>query len=142
MEFLKKKGEALFALIGVLAILGLVVVITLGSIIGKEIKMGNFINKLPGIFGGLLSSLNWTLYEASQNRYTKGVQTLPFFGTDPYNPLAYFNIPKIEGYGPEIATTVQGFFGVENLFQRLKLYFDYSVFKASGTVQSIKLQPK
>jgi hypothetical protein len=142
MEFLRKKGEALFAIMVVLAILGLVVVITIGSIIGKEIKMANFINKLPGIFGGTLSSLNWTLYEVGQNRYTSGEQTIPFFGTDPYNPLAYFNIPKVEGYGPEVATTVQGYFGVENPFQRLKLYFDYSIFKASGTVQSIKLQPK
>ncbi|MGC8981381.1 MAG: hypothetical protein ACP5JU_00270 [Minisyncoccia bacterium] len=145
MGFLKKKGEVLFAILVVLAILGLVIVITIGNIMGKEIKMANFINKLPGVFSGTLSSLNYSLYELSRGGYTNGTSTIPFsfFGTDPYNPIAYFNIPQVAPiYGVEVEYQKKGFFGSYNPFTQLNLNFEFSATTASGTIRSLQLQPK
>lgn len=143
MELLKKKAQTLFAIIAVLSILGFIIVITIGSIISKEIKFSNIINKIPGLFSGTLSSLNWSLYELSRGGYTYGTETIPYFGTNPNNPIAYFNIPQVAPiYGIEFEYMKKSTIGSYDLLKKIGFFFDLFATTTSGRIKTIQLQPK
>ncbi len=143
MEALKNKGQIIFGLVVVISILLLVTIVALVNIVNRELVFTNIINKIPGVFSGTLSALNLTLYNLNRSEFTLGTATVPFFGTNPYNPIAYFNIPQVAPiYGIEVEYLRKGFLGSYNPFQQISMFFEWVASQTKGTIESLKLQPK